>query len=312
MNNGADRWRKPSATKTSQGDTSLRHLDPARPRQHFRRAFPVVGAAALTGAALFAWPGQAHAVAPATVSVSPGTGLVSGNNVTVTVTTPNDTPSNVFIAVTQCGNATSSGAPLASLATDGSDCIGATGFGSTLQVIGAGGAAAPTGPVTAGTYHATLKLQETNIGTANTKCIAVPPATIPCTVVAATATTAGAYTDTGAFQGQATIAYANNTTTTSTTTATTSTTRPNATSTTTHSGSTGTGATTTLATQSGSGASTAAAGSSVAASGTGLASTGPSGLTWPLAFTGLLLLDLGYLAVSATRKARRRRLRVDR
>lgn len=290
----------------------MRLLDCARPKRLVRRALPVVGTVALAGTALFAWAGQAHAVATATVSVSPSTGLVSGNNVTVTVTTPNDTASNVFVAVTQCGNATSTGAPLASLATDGSDCIGATGLGTTLQVIGAGGAATPAGPVTAGTYHVTLKLQETGIGTANTKCIAVPPATIPCTIVASTATIAGAYTGDGSYQGQATIAYADNTATTTTTTATTSTTRPTTSTTSNSSGTTGGATTTTPATQSGSGASTAAAGSSSAAASTGLASTGPSGLTWPLAVTGLLLLDLGYLAVSATRKARRRRSRVDR
>lgn len=282
---------------------SLRLLDRARPRRYVLRAGPLVAVAGVACVAMVTCAGSAGAVATATVSASPSTGLVSGNNVTVTVTTPNDTPSNVFVAVTQCGNATSTGAPLASLATDGSDCVGAAGIGSTLMLIGAGGAMSPAGPVTAGTYHVTLKLQETSIGTANTECIAVPPATIPCTIVAATANLAGPYTDTGAFQGQTTITYANNVSTTTTTTgsSTTSTTSPT-TSTTTHSGATGGGATTTTpAVQSGSGAATAAAASSA-----GLASTGPSGLTWPLAVAGLLLLDVGYLAVSATRRARRR------
>lgn len=268
----------------------------------------MVGAVALAGTALFAWAGQAHAVATATVSVSPSTGLVSGNNVTVTVTTPNDTPSTVFVGVTQCGNATSSGAPLASLATDGSDCVGASGFGTTLQVIGAGGAATPSGPVTAGTYHTSLKLLETGIGTANTKCIAMPPATIPCTVVAATATVSGPYTGTGAFQGQATIAYANNATTTSTTVAggSTTTVASHTTTTVAHSA-------TTVAAGTGSGGSTPTASSgtsaqaSSAATGasSNLAATGPSALTWLLAIGGLLLLDLGYLALSASWKARR-------
>lgn len=281
----------------------MRHLDAARPRRHFRRAIPVVAAVALAGTALFAWAGQAHAVATATISVSPSSNLTSGQSVTVTVTTPNAMPSGVIAAVTQCGNATSSGTPLNTLAADGSDCIGAAGVGTTVQLITT---------AAAGTYTVTLHLQETGLGSANAECIAMPPATLPCVIVVSTATAAGAYTADGSFQGEAPITYANNAATTTTTTATTSTTRPSTTTTTTHSGSSGTGATTTLATQSGSGASTAAAGSSAAAASAGLASTGPSGLTWPLAVTGLLLLDVGYLAVSATRKARRRRSRIDR
>lgn len=279
----------------------FRNLDRSRPRLQLRRAIMLIAVGALASAWFLAWGGPASATATATVSVSPSTGLVSGNSVTVTVTTPSDTGSTVFVAVTQCGNATSSGSPLASLATDGSDCVGSAGLGSTLQLIGAGGAASPVGPVTAGTYHVTLKLQESGIGTANTKCIAMPPATIPCSIVASTATITGAYTGDGSFQGQATISYADNVTTTSTTTAGTTTT------TTTHSGTTtGSGSTTTVA--GGATTPTTASGSSsqtASTSTSGLANTGPPALTWFLIIAGLLLVDVGYLALSATWKARR-------
>lgn len=305
-----------------------RFLDRSRPapgraevrRGHARLLLAAVGTGSILSGSVILWSGAANA-ATATVSVSPNSGLASGGSITVSVTTPNATPSNVFVGVTQCGNATSSGTPLTALAADGSDCIGASGFGSTLKVIGAGGAPTPVGPVAAGTYQVTLKLQETGIGTANVKCIAMPPAKIPCQVVASTATTAGAYTGSGSFQGSASMTYANNAVTTTTTTKpTTTTTKPGTTSTTAKSTSTtqagvgqsistgvsksGTPPSSGSAGLTGSGSSALSSGAGSSASGP-LASTGPSPLVWVLGLVGLGLLDLGYLAVSATWRTRR-------
>ena len=296
----------------------LRHLDRPRPRTGQatprrapgRRLALAAGTACIVGGLALAWTSPASA-ASATVSVSPNSGLVAGNSAAVTVVTPNATPSNVFVAVTQCGNATSSGTPLSALAADGSDCVGASGLGTSLQVIGTGGAASPVGPVAAGTYHVTLKLVESGLGTANAKCIAMPPATLPCSVVASTGTLSGVYSGSGSFNGSAPLTYANNASTTTTTKATTTTTRASTTSTTSGtnqsiSASVGSTTTTRVALAAGSGTPSSGASSSGAApSNSALAATGPSRFTWILGLVALGLLDLGYLALSATWRRRR-------
>jgi len=122
------------------------------------------------------------------VTVTPPTGLADLQVVQVSVTTSSPTASGVFLAVTQCGNATTAGAPL--VATTANDCVGAAGIGTSLMLIGTGGALAPTGPVAAGTYNVNLTVKKTGIATNGTQCLSVPPATIPCAVAVSTATTA--------------------------------------------------------------------------------------------------------------------------
>jgi mucin-6/19 len=312
-----------------------------RQRALRRRLAMLAGTASLVTGLVMASMAPASA-ATATVSVSPNSNLTSGGKVTVTVTTPNATPSGVFVAVTQCGNAASDGTPLTALASDGSDCVGASGLGTTLQLLSGTGA----GP---GTYQTTLTLAETGMGSANAQCIAMPPATIPCVVEASTASISGQYTGTGSFSGSASITYANNvstsTTTTeaSTTSATTATTTPSSSTTTASSTSTtptttptpsptttvpaqtivivaippfGYSATTASSTTTSTSVVTTASTTAPAASSSGtpaaattsgsLAFTGSTQLTWVLALVALGLLDLGYLAVSATRKRRRK------
>src|SRR6478735_4726993 len=121
---------------------------------------------------------------------TPSSGLIDGAIVSVDVTTTSATPANVFIAVTQCGNANSSGTPLAS--TSQGDCAAAEGFGTSLRLIGF-----PAGAVAAGTSNTPLTLKQTGIGANDAQCIPVPPATLPCVIQAATATTGGAYTGPG-------------------------------------------------------------------------------------------------------------------
>lgn len=195
------------------------------------------------------------------LTVTPSTGLTDGQNVTVTLTTTAATESTVFIGVTQCGNATSSGTPL-TVATS-NDCMGAAGLGTSLVTIGATGVGGLGGPVPAGTYTATLKMKKTGIGTNGAQCVPLGQATIPCTVSAATATFAGSYTGPGYhFVATAPISYVGPTTTTqaSTTTTqastTTSTTQGSTTSTTQGSTTSTTQASTTTSTTQGSTTST--------------------------------------------------------
>lgn len=276
-----------------------------------RRACAVGGVLALVAGAAVGW--AAPAMAGGSVTVSPSTGLANGQTISVTVVVPAATPSDVFVGVTQCGNATSSGTPLTALASDGSDCVGAAGLSSgELAIVGAGGAAVPAGPVAAGTYHVSIKALESGIGTNNTRCIASPPATLPCTVVAATAKVTGPYSaGSGAFQAQTPITYANNTVTTTTTTTlattTTTTTANGSQSVNVNVGSTTTTTTTAAGAAVASGSSAGSSSSSGAATNSSLAYTGPPKLVWVLGIIGLILLDLGYLSLSATWRSRRAR-----
>jgi hypothetical protein len=291
----------------------------------------IVAAAAGVVAIAAGWAidlaGPAYA-ASSSISVSPNSGLVTGGSVKVTVTVAQATPSGVLIGVTQCGNATSAGAPLSSI--DSSDCVGASGFGSTLTVIGAKGGGDLTTPVPAGTYTATLKLVETGIGSASTKCIASPPATLPCQIEASTGSLTGAqYTGPGSFTVTAPITYANNGSSATTTGGGSTTTVARVTTTTqSNSGtqnitvtkgatSSSSGTTTTTATTvpttttAATSATTVAPAAAAAAPPTttpgsgGLAYTGPPRILWVLGLTALGLLDLGYLTLSATWKGRR-------
>jgi hypothetical protein len=272
--------------------------------------------------------GPAYAASPS-ISVSPNSGLATGGSVKVTVTVAQATPSGVLIGVTQCGNATSAGAPLSSI--DSSDCVGASGFGTTLTVIGAKGGGDLTTPVPAGTYAATLKLVETGIGSASTKCIASPPATLPCQIEASTGSLTGAqYTGAGSFTLTAPITYANNASSATTTGGASTTTVARVTTTTqsnsgsqtitvtkgatsSSSGTTTTTATTVPTTTAATSATTVATAAAAAATPTttpgsgGLAYTGPPRILWVLGLIALGLLDLGYLTLSATWKGRRTR-----
>lgn len=185
-----------------------------------------------------------------TVTVTPSASLTDAQNVTVTFTMTAATEATVFIGITQCGNATSAGTPLA--AAGANDCMGAAGLGTTLVTFGATGAGGLAGPVPAGSHTVTLKTKKTGLGTNNAQCIPLAQATIPCRVSAATATFAGGYTGPGYnFTASADISYAGAATTTTTAAQTTTTTVAPTTTTTTGGGTTttttGGGATTTTA-----------------------------------------------------------------
>ena len=169
-----------------------------------------------------------------TLTVTPSTSLTDGQSVSVSLTTTAATEATVFIGVTQCGNATSSGTPLAVAGTD--DCMGAAGLGTSLVTIGATGAGGLAGPVPAGPHTVTLKMKKTGIGANGAQCIPLAQAIIPCKVSAATATFAGNYTGPGYnFVANSNISYdapVTTTTATSTTSTSNSTTSSTSTSTT--------------------------------------------------------------------------------
>lgn len=162
----------------------------------FRRfaAKGTAGLAAAASVACFAVGGFATVGATGeTLSVTPATGLTNAQVINVSITTTAATGATVFIAVTQCGNATSAGVALTAV-TQG-DCVGTEGFGTSLKLIGAGGAFSAAGPVAAGTYSTSLTLKETSIGANLAKCLPLGGSiTLPCTVTAATATSGGSYT----------------------------------------------------------------------------------------------------------------------
>jgi hypothetical protein len=195
-------------------------------RAQRRRAAGAAGAVLLVAAIAAAIVSAPVGAAGETLAVTPNTNLTDGQTVSVTVTTTAATTAGVFIAVTQCGNADSSGAPLAAVTAD--DCVGAGGLGTSLQLIDF-----PAGNVPAGDHTVSLTMKQTGIGANQAQCIPSPPATLPCVVQAATATVAGAYTGPDYnFATSATIAYTAPVTTTTTAPATTSTTAPATTTTT--------------------------------------------------------------------------------
>jgi hypothetical protein len=205
------------------------------------RRFAAVLEVALLGFAGYTWIAQ-PAYAAATISVAPSTNLTNGQTAAVTVSgmSASAPAAGVFLAVTQCGNATSAGTPL-TLAAQG-DCAGAEGLADGS--LNLGGFAWP-----GATANVSLTMKQTGIGSNNAKCIM--GGTIPCTVVASTATVAGAYTGAGSVSLTKTISYVAAVTTTTagatTTTAGATTTTAGATTTTAGATTTTAGATTTTA-----------------------------------------------------------------
>jgi hypothetical protein len=273
----------------------------------FRRAAAAGGvvllATALVGAALTGGAGAAGE----SVTVTPNSNLADAQSVTVDVTTTSATPASVFIAVTQCGNATSAGVPLSAVGAN--DCAGAEALGTGLQLLGF-----PSGAVPAGTTSTPLTLIKTNIGANHAQCLPVPPATIPCQVQAATANLSGAYTGPGYnFQAAATIAYVAPVTTTggATTTAAPTTVAPTTVAPTTVAPTTRAPASTSIAPAATTFVIPPPTGGVAVASNTAstkpqLAATGSNAMTWWVLAIGLALLDFGYLALSSTWTKRRR------
>ena len=116
----------------------------------------VTGVAAATGGTATVTP-SSNVTPSSTVSVS-GSGMVNASAQTFTG----------LVAMTQCGNADSSGNALSSISA--ADCDGAAQVGNIVFAT-----------VTSGTLPATsFKIRESGIGNNNRKCVPVPPATLPC------------------------------------------------------------------------------------------------------------------------------------
>ncbi len=190
------------------------------------RARRLVGATTVVGmlaSACLLLLATVPASAAPTAMLSATSGIVDGQVIQVTVTLDAPTPAaNVFLAVTQCGNATATGAPLAVAAAD--DCAGATDLGSSLQLLGSGGLDTFTGPVAAGTYTIPLTMKRAGLGLNGAQCVAVAAAVIPCTVQIATATLSGAYVGAGSFTVMKPFTYEGQEATTTTTSVATTTT----------------------------------------------------------------------------------------
>jgi hypothetical protein len=224
----------------------------------------------------------------ALLAAAPASGLTDGQSSSVTVTNAVKTPAGVFIAVQQCGNASSAGAPLSAY-TNG-DCTGGAEFGTALQVIGF-----PAGGVNPGAHTVSLKMLKSGIGTNGAKCIPVTTGVLPCIIKARTVQGSADFTGTGGFALTAPITYAGGSTGTTGTTPTT--------------------ATSTTATSSSTpvlGLTAGSSTSSTASKSPTLALTGSGPSTWWALAIGAGLLDLGYLALSSTRVRRRPRMAVVR
>ena len=180
--------------------------------------------------------GIGPASAAPTASLSPSSGITDGQVIQVSITLDAPTPAGVFLAVTQCGNATTAGTPLT--AAGANDCVGQEALGSSLQLLGSGGVGDITGSIPAGTYVVPLTMKKSGMGVNKTQCIALPPATLPCSVQIATAKITGQYTGAGAFTISAPFTYVGQVATTTTTKASTTTTSTQASTTTTNPGST--------------------------------------------------------------------------
>jgi hypothetical protein len=234
-----------------------------------------------------AGPTTTTAPAPkALLSAAPASGLTDGQSSSVTVTNAVKTPAGVFIAVQQCGNATSSGAPLSAYANG--DCTGGAEFGTALQVIGF-----PAGGINPGAHTVSLKMLKSGIGTNGAKCIPVTTGVLPCIIKARTVQGAADFTGTGGFVLTTPITYAGGSAGTTGTTGTTPTTASSSSA-------------PVLGLTSGSST------SSTATKTPTLALTGSGRTTWWALAIGAGLLDLGYLALSSTRVRRRPRMAVVR
>jgi hypothetical protein len=216
----------------------------------------------------------AGATGPALVAV-PGTGLSDGQTITARLTgmTAAAPAAGVFVAVTQCGNASKDGVLLAT-ATD-KDCVGGEGLtDGTLNLNGF------TWP--GSSKDVPLVLKRIGIGTNGAQCVAA--GTIPCTIVAATAAVTGSYTGSGSFSLTAPISYAGGAGTTTTTPVVTPTTPT-----------TPTGKSQVPV--------VAVLGARVTSPANALPRTG--GSPWPLIFLGLAALDAGWLLVTGSTPSRR-------
>ena len=218
-------------------------------RTHRRHVAAWAGAA-LLGVSIVAMiaTGSAGAAGTATMTASPQNGLTDLQTVTLTLTTTTPTESGVFIAITQCANADSSGAPLASYGVT-TTCVNGEGLGNgTLVMLNF-----PDGAVTAGAKTITLKAAKRNdIGPAHGRCVAVPPGTLPCVIRVQTVKGADPYTGPGySFLTDVPVTYAANAATTTTTAAsgstTTTTTAASGSTTTTTTAGSGSSTTTTTA-----------------------------------------------------------------
>ena len=244
----------------------------------------VTSVASATGGTATVTPSSS--VAPSsTVSVS-GSGIVGSDA----------QPFTGLVALSQCGNADSSGSALSSIST--SDCDGAAQVGNIVFAT-----------VTSGTLPATsFKIRESGIGNSNRKCVPVPPATLPCQIGMGDVATSG--TNVALTATYTLVAAPPDSTTTTSVGGTTTTAAP----TTTLAPPTTTHTTTAPPTAAPSTARPQVAGGTVqvipapkpaAASGPKLAETGLGTAGWWALGVGIALLDLGYLAISSTWSKRR-------
>ncbi len=154
-------------------------------RRATRRSAVLIALAMIAGV-LAASVGTASAGTP-TVVATPTTNLVSGDLVNVKITA-DVTEATHFYAVTQCGNADSSGNPIPSGVE--ANCAGAESLpAGYLQLISntGNGFGAVGGGITAGTlYELNLPVIRTGIGTNGAQCVPVGGAiSDPCTIAIA-------------------------------------------------------------------------------------------------------------------------------
>jgi hypothetical protein len=201
-----------------------------------RRIAAVAGGALLVASLVGIALSGAATASPGTVTLTPSVDVTPGSTISVSATgvlgAGTGTPFSGLVAITQCGNADSSGNPLASITA--SDCDGAAQAGNIKFAT-----------ASSGTIPATnFTVRESGIGSSARRCVPVPPATLPCQLGIGDVGTQGA---TVALTGTYTLAGSGTTTTTGATTTTTgaTTTTTGATTTTTGATTTTTGATTT-------------------------------------------------------------------
>jgi hypothetical protein len=238
-----------------------------------------------------------------TATVTPSSGVTPSSTVSVSgsgITGSDAQPFSGLVALSQCGNADSSGSPLSSISA--SDCDGAS------QV-----AHIKFATVTSGSLPGTsFPIRESGIGNGNRQCLPVPPATLPCQIGVGDVATAGTnvqlsatYSLAGAppettttTSGEVTTTTAVPTTTLAPPTTTTHTTTPPP-ATEPPTGGTGTQV------AAGSVEVIPAAATTTTPPGSTLAMTGLSRYGWWILGIGVALVDLGYLAISSTWSKRR-------
>jgi hypothetical protein len=261
-----------------------------------RRAAWAIGTAMLLACGIgFALSGAASATT-GTATVSPSSNVSAGATVSVSgsgiLSAADSQPFTGLIALSQCGNADSSGAALTSIST--ADCDGAAQVGHIVFAT-----------VTSGTLPATsFTIRQSGIGNSNRSCVPVPPATLPCQIGMGDVATSGTNVALAATYTLVVVPVTTTTSSVTTTTTTTTTTAPPTTTTratspppTTASG--GTGA------QVAAGTVEVIPAPTTTVPGRTLAMTGLGTAGWWSLGIGLALLDLGYLTLSSTRAKRR-------